>query len=322
MKKRMSSIIPQAIGACALITAASTQAFMDEGSFYVVPSAGYHMTQKLKHYKDAAKHDTAVKEYKFDDSMDFGIAGGYQLDGNIAIEVAYNYTQFDIVEKYEAGGETKKKTRFNYLHVDGVYYFSNIYENDFSFYIPVGLGWVDNSPKKDKGKAFKSVNYAAINIGVGAQYMFTENFGVRGDVRGLYGFKEQNVDAIVEVGAVFRFGMPARVNNSMAANDGIKSADIRFKLNSTQVVNASDPDIAALAEAVKNNPNANIKIMAYSDKSGPSAYNLKLSQRRADSLKHILMTKYGVSESRIYTKAFGDQKGMSKDRHAVAVVEY
>jgi OOP family OmpA-OmpF porin len=322
MKKRMKSLIPQALGACVLASAASSQAFLENSSFYLVPSVGYHYTDEMDHFdKYQKKHEATVKDIEFDDGPIYGISFGFQTNAYTAIEFAYNYSNFDIVAN-DNGGEKKRETSYHYVHVDALYYFSDIYENSFSFYIPVGLGWAKNDPdrKSDDPKELKGIEDTVFNFGVGVQYMFGEHFGLRGDIRGLYGFSQENFDAIAQVGVVFRFGVPMPMG--MAADDGIKSADIRFKLNSTEVVNPNDPDILALVDAVKNNPNANIKILAYSDRSGNTNYNMKLSQRRADSLKNILVNNYGVDPDRVYTKAFGDQDGMSRSRHAVAIVEY
>ncbi|MCY4045736.1 MAG: OmpA family protein [Cellvibrionales bacterium] len=324
MKKRMNSLIPKAVGACVLASVASSQAFLENSSFYLVPSVGYHYTDEMDHYDKLQKKNETYKKIEFDDGPVYGISFGFQTTAYTAIEFAYNYSNFDIVGKQAAGGETKYETTWHYVHVDALYYFNDIYQNDFSFYIPIGLGWVKNDPDVKNNDAMKDyvrgIEDTVFNFGIGAQYMFGDIFGIRGDIRGLYGFSQENFDAIAQVGLVFRFGVPVPVG--MAADDGIKSADIRFKLNSTQIINPNDPDILALVDAVKNNPNANIKILAYSDKSGASSYNMKLSQRRADSLKNMLVNNYGVDPERVYTKAFGDQDGMSRSRHAVAIVEY
>ncbi len=327
MNKTIKKFIPQAVAACTLAAAASSQAFLndlDGGSFYVVPSAGFHMTQKMHHYKHLEK------EYKkedlkvdFDNAADYGISLGYQIDGFMAIEIADNYTKFDIKASHlEAGKKVsdKKSTNYNYLHVDALYYFNDIYENAFSFYIPVGLGWIVNDPKNaKKGDGFKKLQDTGVNFGVGAQYMFNDMIGVRGDVRGIYGFSQENLDAIAQVGLMIRFGKPVNVGDS---KEQVKSVDVLFKLNSTDIVNLDAPSVQAAAKVLRNHPDAKIKIFAYSDSSGTNAYNMKLSQRRAAALKSIMVNDFGIEPERIYTKAFGDENHRSKSRHAIALIEY
>ena len=322
MKKSMKSLLPQAVGAAALLTSAvTTQAFFEDSSFYlVVPTVGYHYTDELDHYD---KEKKTGHKFDFDDGPIYGLGFGFQANGYTATEFVYNYSNFDITGKDDMGDKLPtKEASYSYLHVDALYYFNNIYENDFSFYIPVGIGWMKNDPDAkgtDKSMyGYKAIEDTVLNFGVGAQYMFNDMWGVRGDIRGLYGFSQENFDAIAQLGLVIRFGVPV----GMGGDDNIKSADIRFKLDSTEIINPNSPDIQALATALRNDPDANVKVLAYSDRSGSSDYNMKLSQQRADKIKDILVNNFGVDEARVYTKAMGDQAGTSRNRHAIAIVEY
>jgi outer membrane protein OmpA-like peptidoglycan-associated protein len=272
-------------------------------------------------------------DVEFDDGPIYGIAFGFQTSAYTAIEFAYNYSNFDIKskalkdipignQKISQADKAKKETSYHYVHVDALYYFNDVYENNFSFYIPVGLGWVKNDPDMnsvDKMIGMKALEDTVFNFGVGAQWMFSEHVGVRGDIRGLYGFSQENFDGIAQVGLMIRWGMPMPMN---VADAPPQSANLQFKLNSTELVNPNDPEIAVLVNTLKNNPDSKVKILAYSDRSGSSEYNMKLSERRAESLKNILMTRFDISEDRIYTKAFGDQEGLSRARHAIAIVEH
>ncbi|MDE3141246.1 MAG: OmpA family protein [Pseudomonadota bacterium] len=59
------------------------------------------------------------------------------------------------------------------------------------------------------------------------------------------------------------------------------------------------------ADTLKRYPNVEIKIDGYTDSIGSQAYNLKLSDRRAEFVKHYLVS-HGVAESQIIgTKGYG-----------------
>ena len=61
-----------------------------------------------------------------------------------------------------------------------------------------------------------------------------------------------------------------------------------------------------MAEWLKANPNEKIVIAGYADKNtGTSDYNLKLSERRANAVKDVLVNTYGIDESRLNACAFG-----------------
>ena len=61
-----------------------------------------------------------------------------------------------------------------------------------------------------------------------------------------------------------------------------------------------------IAEWMKANPNQNVVITGYADKdTGTSAYNMKLSERRAKAVYDQLTKKYGIDASRLATDAEG-----------------
>lgn len=71
-------------------------------------------------------------------------------------------------------------------------------------------------------------------------------------------------------------------------------------------------DIVRLAEYLKTNTSAKIQINAYADLQGHESYNIKLSERRANFVKNILVNN-GVNKKNIAIKAFGEEKQISID---------
>ena len=74
-----------------------------------------------------------------------------------------------------------------------------------------------------------------------------------------------------------------------------------------------------------SNKKFNIELSAHSDSKGGDAYNLKLSEQRANSAKNYIISK-GISASRIVSKGYGETKLInncgnnvicSDDEHAV-----
>lgn len=58
-------------------------------------------------------------------------------------------------------------------------------------------------------------------------------------------------------------------------------------------------------------PGAKLSIAAYADERGPNTYNQDLSERRVQSVKDFLVSK-GITEDKIETSAFGDDKPLEK----------
>ena len=69
------------------------------------------------------------------------------------------------------------------------------------------------------------------------------------------------------------------------------------------------PDAATILDsavsAYANCNNAQVMLAGHADKAGRPAYNVALSQRRADAAKAYIVSK-GIADSAIATKAFGE----------------
>ena len=74
---------------------------------------------------------------------------------------------------------------------------------------------------------------------------------------------------------------------------------VAFRFNRSDVESSQMPSLEHVANYLKNNPNANITINGYASPEGTEEYNQQLSQRRADAVKDILVSKYGIAASRI-----------------------
>ena len=64
--------------------------------------------------------------------------------------------------------------------------------------------------------------------------------------------------------------------------------------------------LAKVAEVINQYPNAAVLIEGYTDSKGSHSYNLKLSDRRAVSVKDWLVKKGGVGNKKITTKGLGE----------------
>lgn len=67
-------------------------------------------------------------------------------------------------------------------------------------------------------------------------------------------------------------------------------------------------DIEKLANFLKRFPNTDVEIGGHASNVGKPAYNLKLSQRRADAVADVLVTKYGIDRARVKAVGYGVTK--------------
>ncbi len=104
--------------------------------------------------------------------------------------------------------------------------------------------------------------------------------------------------------------------------------EIYFDTDSAVVKPEYYPEIEKIANFLKEHPDMKIEIQGHTDSVGPADYNLKLSQRRAEAVKKILVEKFGISPDRIIAKGYGETKpiapndteeGRAKNRRVIAV---
>lgn len=88
--------------------------------------------------------------------------------------------------------------------------------------------------------------------------------------------------------------------------------------------------ITELAEFTKKYPNTVVTIEGHTDNRGKEDYNQALSQRRANAVKEVLITQFGVATERLNSVGYGESQprasndtveGRQLNRRVVAVVE-
>ncbi|WP_223607138.1 OmpA family protein [Chryseobacterium sp. OSA05B] len=91
--------------------------------------------------------------------------------------------------------------------------------------------------------------------------------------------------------------------------DGIKitmnESIVNFAFDSSNLTSVAQTNLNKLAQVLADNPDTNINIYGHTDSKGADAYNLSLSQRRADAVKVYLSGK-GIASGRMITKGEGE----------------
>lgn len=90
--------------------------------------------------------------------------------------------------------------------------------------------------------------------------------------------------------------------------DGIKvtmnESIVNFAFDSSNLTPVAKANLDKLEKVLENNPDTNINIYGHTDSVGRDAYNMALSQRRADAVKAYLASK-GIAANRMFTKGEG-----------------
>ena len=78
-----------------------------------------------------------------------------------------------------------------------------------------------------------------------------------------------------------------------------------FGYDKAVVERSQEANLEMIAKYMKNNKDAKIKISGYASPEGKAEYNQKLSERRAEACKNILVKKYGIAADRLQTEGLG-----------------
>ena len=175
------------------------------------------------------------------------------------------------------------------------------------------------------GAGFGSAN--SVNGGFGLEYKFAPNWSIAGEWTAISpssnGTKLNNDN--FSVGVNYYFAPPREVASAPAPvaapapapapqpkedwkiimeEKPVHIEGASFDTNSARLKPAASAKLQQVVDFAKQYPDANLEVSGYTDNRGSKAYNLKLSQRRANSVKAYLV-KQGVSADRISTKGYG-----------------
>src|SRR6202012_2040705 len=103
---------------------------------------------------------------------------------------------------------------------------------------------------------------------------------------------------------------PAYVEKSSLTLEGVN-----FAFNKADLTAESKPVLDGVADGLKKHPRVKVEIQGHTDSVGKAAYNLKLSQRRAQSVLDYLLQD-GVSPDQMVAKGYGETQPVASNKDA------
>lgn len=256
---------------------------------------------------------------------------GKELSQSWDLQGRFGYTEADESNLGSTSGNYKSTT----LELDALYMFSR---DKFRPFLLAGIGAtkndVDYSPRDEDKTSWLA------SVGLGAQYLITENFGFQADLRHQVSrAKVLNSTAtdsstetignnILSLGGFVRFGAPAAVVAAaapepapipVAAAEPAPAAMCEEKLDTVTIDAAKlfgfdkavirdegKAELNAAADKIKSNPEiTNVIVTGHTDLLGSFDYNQKLSERRAKQVAEYLAAQ-GVNSSIITSTGRGE----------------
>jgi len=81
--------------------------------------------------------------------------------------------------------------------------------------------------------------------------------------------------------------------------------DVKFDFNKANVKPESQADIKTLADFMHQYPRTSTRVEGHTDAIGSAAYNQRLSERRANAVKQVLVNQYGIDPARVGSVGYG-----------------
>ncbi len=325
----------------ALTAIASPLALADESGWY----AGGNIGQSQADIDDQritsallASGVTSVSINDDDSDTGFKLFGGYQFNRNFALEGGY----FDLGEfGFDAAttptgtlnGNTTKVQGLNFDLVGTLHFTENL-----SAFGRGGLTFVETeSSYSATGAVFAPVggdeSAASYKVGLGLQYDFTDRFSLRGEAERYRIDDAVGNDGDIDLfslGFVYRFfgSSPAPVQQAYTPPPAAAPApvpvpvkevsycsvlDIEFEISRDAIQQEEKEKLAVVGTFMHKYPNTTAVIEGHTDNIGTPEDNMKLSQRRADSVVNYLVNELHVGSSRLKAVGYGETRPIARD---------
>lgn len=95
--------------------------------------------------------------------------------------------------------------------------------------------------------------------------------------------------------------------NALGCEEDLVLRDVNFEFDSATLTMGAEQILDGVAEKLRANENVRVRIEGHTDSVGSEAYNLDLSQRRADAVADYLASQ-GVDRDRMQTTGFGESQ--------------
>jgi outer membrane protein OmpA-like peptidoglycan-associated protein len=130
-----------------------------------------------------------------------------------------------------------------------------------------------------------------------------------------------DLQSIVEVDVPGAYAGVRRVRFAESAPDFSKvitsgryvTHGILFDTDSDRIKPESAPVIKMVAQGLQANPGLKLLIEGYTDSSGDASHNMDLSRRRADAVKAVLVSQFGIDAARLTTAGLGASKPIASN---------
>lgn len=139
-------------------------------------------------------------------------------------------------------------------------------------------------------------------------YAATQTGGSMGDISAALKGRVLVMLDVLETKAMQKnlaFVSAEQIGGALGKDGRVALYGIYFDFDKAELKPESDKQLAEMAALLKSNTGLKVFIVGHTDNKGALAYNLDLSQRRADAVARALSTRYGIAADRLASKGVG-----------------
>lgn len=266
------------------------------------------------------KHYFSDSSRGFEDEGElYGAGASYFLTDDVSLGLSYG--EYHDVTSDDPVNGSHKNIKGSLTALDAAYHF--------------GAPGVGLRPYVSAGVAHQSIGQAArsgrdhstyANIGAGLKYYFTENLFAKASVDGMHNIDRGDSEWMAGVGVGLNFGGGARQVAAVEPTPEPAPApivdtepepapevvrvelDVKFDFDKSRVREESYGDIKNLADFMQQYPQTSTTVEGHTDSVGTDQYNQRLSERRAEAVRDVLVNQYGVEGGRVNSVGYGESR--------------
>lgn len=268
----------------------------------------------------------------------YKIFGGYKFNKYFALEGGYfNLGEFSFTATANPQGTLVGNIKINGLNLDVVGTLP--LAQKFSSFGRIGVQFAQvNDAFAGTGSvtvANPNPSESATNYktGLGVQYDFTESVGLRAEweryrINDAVG-NRGDIDTLT-VGLIVMFSGTTPVPDQQApllppptpvvrpiaigTERYCTILDIQFEINQKNIQREEKEKLGVIATFLKKYPNTTAIIEGHTDNIGTAGDNMKLSQRRAESVVDDLVDRFHIARARLRAVGYGDSRPLTENR--------
>lgn len=141
-----------------------------------------------------------------------------------------------------------------------------------------------------------------------AIYAATQTGGSMGDISTALKGRVLAIVEVLETKAMqqnLAFVSAEQIGGALGKDGRVALYGILFDFDKAEIKPESDKQLVEMANLLKSNAGLKVFIVGHTDNKGTLAYNIDLSQRRAEAVAKMLAAKYGIAADRMVARGVG-----------------